>query len=144
MKKLALGLLEAILCLIQLRFDSFGPGTRARRIFARWLFHVFVHFCGVGTMFPATTLFSKALPCFSLVYTIGAPRGWEGKRKKFFFVRKAHHPIVGPFSSCSILVRPMRAREKIFQKMALFFVILKITSEIKIVKKSRLLISLKV
>ena len=89
-------------------------------------------------------LFSKASSCFSLVYTIGAPRGWEGTRKIFFFAYKAHHPIVGPFRSCSVLVRQIRARENFLQKMDLFFVFSKITSEIKTEKKSCLLISLKV
>ena len=55
------------------------------------------------------SFFSKASPCFSLVYTIGAPRGWEGTRKFFFFAYKAHHPIVGPFRSCSLHGRQIRA-----------------------------------
>ena len=98
-------------------------------------------FAGLGLCFQLRPSFFQGFVLLFLSVYYRRPAGVGRDPEIFFFAYKAHHPIVGPFRSCSVLVRQIRARENFLQKMDLFFVFSKIRSEIKIEKKSCLLIS---
>ena len=82
-------------------------------------FCTFLHF---PLMCPATTLifFHDFLPFLTPHHS--AARELEGKRKKIFFAKNAHHPMVASFSLSSVSPRQIRPARAPDSKIAHFHV----------------------